>query len=287
MMNRFRIEFCVRSNYSQDDFNSIEEVVLSAKNKNIKTLCLADDYTINGFEEFERCCKSNNIFPLFGTTINVCDGKIPSRVVLVAKNDLGIKELKTLLTLNKMQYLMKDIITICPNTFSIYLLDNVMDNIEKGISNFDYIGITPEVSIQSFIGLKKYDLSKFIALSDSFYSDESKRENFEEQHGVKLRYYRGIRSSEQFHFFPQEYYEQFVFDNPEKVIRENIKEKHIDSEILNKLLQILNENGEISVSYIQGNMSVGFVTANSCINYLIKNNYISKESGKNGKYRKY
>ena len=55
----------VHSPYSFSYFNSIEELVKSAKNENINVLGINDFFTTSGFFEFEKECCANKIYPLF------------------------------------------------------------------------------------------------------------------------------------------------------------------------------------------------------------------------------
>jgi hypothetical protein len=68
----------VHTPYSYSAFESIDELVRAAKNSGFAVLGINDGTTVEGFREFEACCRINRIYPLFNIEFPVwCDGDHP------------------------------------------------------------------------------------------------------------------------------------------------------------------------------------------------------------------
>lgn len=216
----YRVDLCVRSGNSMNKgVGSVEELVKNAKAAGIDVMALCDEYSTSAFKQFAQTCLRNDITPILGVTINA-DGH---RVVLIAKNKDGVREINELISNSKVdEYtgrftntardVKKLTESIHSNLISIGLFDckRVDGTSEEGFSleaerSFiekccNYVGLH---SKDSNIYLHLFNKKRVVVVSDSYYNNCSQKflydalenKHHEEEKCLKnnndiLRYYR-------------------------------------------------------------------------------------------------
>ena len=106
--------FCHLHNHSYysvlDGLSSPEQMVDAAVKKGFKSLALTDHGSCGGWYEFQKACKAAGIKPILGNEVYICpdhkdrDAKAPRyHLVLLAKNQQGIKNLMKLSTVSEIE----------------------------------------------------------------------------------------------------------------------------------------------------------------------------------------
>lgn len=137
---------------------SVEELVESASNLGLKTLCLTDINTVTGIYEFLKLCKSKDIKPIAGVEVRAGHELL---YITLAKEARGITEINKMLTafncdkvpLPKTNPQFNHVITIYP-----------IENIPEKLTKDEYIGIKPSQLNLLYQGEWKSLISKMVIL---------------------------------------------------------------------------------------------------------------------------
>lgn len=167
-----RYDFGIRSCWSLNKgIGSIKEVVTQAKKFGIGGICLCDEYSTNGYFDFEKVCKANRVRPFFGTTIRIDRNQ---RVILVAKNKDGIRNINEVISRavkDKNGEFSNDLFDIpALNIISIGILDEI-EQLDFVSNNFDYIGVYKPM--KELLNKEDKIKRRIIAISDSYYVENS------------------------------------------------------------------------------------------------------------------
>jgi error-prone DNA polymerase len=117
---------------------SVEDLVQSAHELGIDTLCLTDINTITGIYEFFKLCKEAGIKPVVGMEIRQDDELL---YIALAKNADGIAEINEMMTAYNCDHVpLPKTNPEFKNVFTIYPIENIPESFLEN----EYIGIRPE-----------------------------------------------------------------------------------------------------------------------------------------------
>lgn len=213
-----RIDLCVRSGNSLlKGVGSVKDVVSTAKSQGICGLALCDDYSTNGYRDFLKECNSQGVRPYFGATLNI-EG---NRVIAIARNFHGVSNINNLISNASMnedgslENTYAQFVSFRYNLLSIVMINGDEDCRELTL-RYDYLGVS-NLS-HSFDELDEKYYKNTIAVSDSYYCDNSDKLLYDALTNKVSEEYRRIKSSDE---LLRSYPRELVFDNPLKA-SENI-----------------------------------------------------------------
>ncbi|MBR2505834.1 MAG: PHP domain-containing protein [Bacilli bacterium] len=224
-----RVELCVHTSYSmRKGIGSPTDVVKAAKELGIEALAICDDYNTAGYFEFFRACKTNNIKPIYGVTINI-EG---NRIVVLAKNKNGVPAINKIISIStpeddlfNCQNKLDDLLNSKEDLITIGVLNDSCDNFDFLLKNFNYVGITERNKLNfADKSISKVIMRKLIAISDSYYINKGDKLLFDALQNNYSKEYRFLKNgNDLLNSFPS----QLVFENPKKIyekIEENVFE---------------------------------------------------------------
>lgn len=212
-----RVELCVRTGFSaRKGIGSPTEIVKKAKELGIGALAICDDYSTSGYTEFYKACQNAQIDAIYGVTIVVDT----ARIVVLAKNKNGILAINKIISEStpkeanqyyKNKY--EDLLEHKEDIITIFLYNKHLEELLNTSRQYDYIGVAPDCDIDFENETK--NISKFIAVSDSYYPNKSDKFLCDALVRNNVKGYRHLRSGgELLNQFPH----QVVFENPIKLI---------------------------------------------------------------------
>lgn len=142
----------------------IEELVLQAKNLNLKSLALTDINTVTGIYDFTKLCLENDIKPIVGVEFRN-ENKL--LFIGLAKNQEGIGEMCRLLTKHNLEKSeLPDFAPEFLNVFVMYSLTNKPDTLREN----EFIGIKPHEVLKLFKSDFKNCIAKSVILQPVTFS---------------------------------------------------------------------------------------------------------------------
>lgn len=116
----------------------IKDVVAKAAQEGYTALAITDTNVLYGLPQFYDACIAANIHPIFGMTINLTDGLSELETIVLAQNNLGLKDLFKLSSAIKMKEKVETPIEWLKKYEShfVIIFKNVTESHEAIISNF-------------------------------------------------------------------------------------------------------------------------------------------------------